>query len=204
MPSVVVLAERQLLLHEAMKLIVQQQSDMVMVATTNEPAQLQRHLQQHQPDLLLLSSNMLLPTPAESLPILRQQFPHTRLLLLLEHGSEGCPCELVQAGTTGCIVKTEPPHAFVEAMRVVAVGQSWHSQEVTQHLLQHQANALTVRERAVLLLVMQEKTDAQIAQALNLSDRTIRCHLESLYKKLNAQTRVGAVVQAIKRGLIRP
>lgn len=204
MPIVIVLAEKQLLLHEAIKSIVQQQHNMVVAATTNEPAQLQVCLQQHQPDLLLLAGNMLLHAPAESLLGLHQQFPQTRLLLLLEHGGEGCPCELVQAGATGCIVKTEPPQAFVEAICTVATGQSWYSQEVTQHLLHHQANALTVRERAVLRLVMQEKTDLQIAQALNLSDRTIRCHLETLYKKLNVQTRAGAVVQAIKRGLIRP
>lgn len=199
----VVLAEKQLLLHEALKTVMQRRSDMRLVRMIHEPAQLATSLRQDEPDLLLLSSNMLLPPPLECLCTLRQEFSQTKLLLLLEHGDEGCPCQWVEAGIAGCMVKTEPCPTFVEAMSAVLSGRPWYSQEVSHHLRHHQADALTVRERAVLQLIAEEKTDGQIAQLLNVSERTVRCHLTNLYKKLNSQTRVGAVVQAIKRGLLR-
>lgn len=76
------------------------------------------------------------------------------------------------------------------------------AQTPPDNTLRESINVLTPRESAVLHLVVAEKTDKEIAQALNVAERTVRYNLRCICDKLGVNTRVGAAVQAVCLGLV--
>ena len=118
----------------------------------------------------------------------------------------------METGVTGAILKSDTPEMLIEAIQTVATGQSWFSPVLLPQLLQsrtgEESNKLTDRELTereidVLQLVATEKTDKEIALELNIVKSTVRYHLEQSNNKLGTTTRVGAVTEAMRRGVIQ-
>jgi DNA-binding NarL/FixJ family response regulator len=132
-----------------------------------------------------------------------------QILAMLSHPSEICLPEAASQGVTGCILKTDGPGRFIQAVRAVAGGEKWFSRQLLQQTNQTQilatpeptAAPLTEQEKEMLQLLCAEKSNAEIAAALHLSERTVCRYLEDMYLKLGVSSRVGAAVQATKRGL---
>lgn len=112
---------------------------------------------------------------------------------------------LIEQEISGIILKSEPPDKLMEAIYSIMQGESWFSAALIPTLMQPttpKSHELTNRELEVLKLLAQENTNIAIAHTLNISERTVRCHLESIYRKLGVASRIGAVVQAIKLNII--
>ena len=160
------------------------------------------------PDLLLVGAN---PDGFcfETISAWKQQNPNTQILAMLSHPSEICLPEAISQGVTGCILKTDGLGRFIQAVRAVAGGEKWFSRQLLQQTVQTQILAtpqsvtghLTEQEKVMLQLLCAEKSNAEIAAALHLSERTVCRYLEDIYLKLGVSSRVGAAVQAVKMGL---
>jgi len=112
---------------------------------------------------------------------------------------------LIEQEISGIILKSEPPDKLMEAIYSIMQGESWFSAALIPTLMQPttpKSHELTNRELEVLKLLAQENTNIAIAHTLNISERTVRCHLESIYNKLGVASRVGAAIQAIKLNII--
>ena len=109
---------------------------------------------------------------------------------------------MLERGLVGYVLKTEPPHLLVEAIRAVAGGGTWFSQPVVQQLLrqQHAASLLNERERQILRLMAQGRSNVQMAAELGLAGQTVRNYVSRIYDKLEVHTRAEAIVWAIQRG----
>lgn len=169
-----------------------------VVAETRHLNELDSLLQIHRPHLLLLASNLPLPdAPAIFLAGLRQCYPETAVVLLLDHHNNWPLRELADAGISGLIAKTESGSAIVQMVRAVAPG----SVVISPELLARMAPppdaltpdvTLTMQEQQLLQLLCADKSNLEIAQALNLSRKGVEKRLTALYARLGVKTRTGA------------
>lgn len=154
------------------------------------------------PDVLVLDLNMPGSTAVETLASVRASCPRTRVLMLTAYDDDAYVRGLVQAGAMGYVLKDEAPEALVQAVRSVAQGGTWFSQQVVAHLVlpaAHDArnhHNLTRRELQIVRLIARGWDNARIAEELSLGEQTIRNYVSRLYGKIGVQTRAEAVVWA--------
>jgi DNA-binding NarL/FixJ family response regulator len=203
----ILLADQHYLLHAGLQHITAQRDDLMLleaIATADELYQL--HQKDISPDLFLFSPNITRASLTNICDQVQSCWPSVKLLAMLAHPTETCFRQLMEQGVAGVILKSDNPDRLLEAIYMIARGERWLSPSLASTLLQSNppfvGTALTERELTVLQLLALDKTIGEIAQALNIGERTVRCHLERIYSKLTAKSRIGAVVQAIRLGLI--
>jgi DNA-binding NarL/FixJ family response regulator len=122
----------------------------------------------------------------------------------------------LRAGAAGFLLKDAQPEVLINAIHAVANGYGLIAPQVTARLIREFAavspdpggayvlEALSARERDVLLLIAQGKSNAQVASTLFLEESTIKTHVSSILAKLNLTSRVQAVILAYETGLVNP
>ncbi|MDR4533719.1 response regulator transcription factor [Glutamicibacter sp. PS] len=142
----------------------------------------------------------------------------TRILMLTTFEHEEYILAAIRAGASGFLVKDTEPEDLIQAVRVVAGGDSLLSPSVTRTLLAQvaasrepqapqaaqQLDALTEREREVLALVGTGRTNAEIAAALFITPLTAKTHVSRILGKTGIRDRTGLVVLAYESGLVTP
>lgn len=166
-------------------------------------------VQQLQPDVLLLDIELADLKGIEVARRLAAEGSPVRILALSSYDDNEYISELLASGTFGYLIKDEAPDSIVEAIRGVMRGEKgWVSRKVAAKLSQiirgeaRAATLLTDRERQVLQLVVDGKTNAEIAYALEISEKTVEKHLEGIFTKLDVSSRVEAAVLAVRQGLV--
>lgn len=152
------------------------------------------------PDVVLMDISMSGMNGIETTRQLKDISPKTRVLALTVHEDEGMLREMMRAGAFGYIIKRAAESDLIQAIRIISQGHLYVHPELTSALLKdisphaapHKAGkeALTSREIDVLLLLARGYTNRQIAQELNLSQRTVEGHRASLVGKLGFSSRV--------------
>ncbi|MFB3920674.1 MAG: LuxR C-terminal-related transcriptional regulator [Terriglobia bacterium] len=160
------------------------------------------------PDILLLDSENL----NDDVGIVRQVtkiFPLVKIVLLV--GVEGAEFELraIEAGARGCVSKRSDLPTLLKALSLIKQGQFWISREVASLLAgklrgtvtpDHDASReLTEREWEILALLGIGYVNKDIANHLSISENTVKTHLASIYRKLQVNTRLGAVLHYFRR-----
>ncbi|WP_308797407.1 response regulator transcription factor [Agromyces silvae] len=122
----------------------------------------------------------------------------------------------LRAGASGFLLKDAPPERLIDAVRIVAQGETLLAPALTRRLIERYIQApppnaadpgpadLTPREREVWLCLAKGRSNLEIAQQLFLSEATVKAHVTRLLAKLGLRDRVQAVVAAYESGLIRP
>lgn len=140
----------------------------------------------------------------------RRRSPKTEVVILTIHDDDHVILEAVCAGASGYLLKPLTPSRIVDAVRAAAGGGSPMSPSIARKVLtlfneyvgSSEDYGLTDREREVLQLLTDEKTQREIASELFLSAHTVDNHVRSIYRKLHVQSRTGAVVKALKERLL--
>jgi DNA-binding NarL/FixJ family response regulator len=122
----------------------------------------------------------------------------------------------IRAGASGFLLKNVKPAELVDAIRLVAAGNTLLGPSVTRRLLERFAqsepkldgralvSALTDREREILVLIASGRSNAEIAGELFVTETTVKSHVSSILRKLGVRDRVQAVIAAYDAGLVRP
>lgn len=201
----VLLADKERLLHPGIRQTLATVEDITLLAELAECARLQTICQSNSPDVVLFSPNVAACSYLAILNTLRERCPAVKILVLLSGQEDIPPHQLINQGVNGILLKNDPPEHLPEAIRTIAQGDFWFSPSLAPRLLQITIppnHNLTPRETAVLHLLSLEYTNQEIARELNVSERTVRGHLETIYQKLNVKSRTGAAVKAIRLQLI--
>lgn len=171
-------------------------------------AQLDRWL----PDVLVL--DLLMPGGMDGVATTRQAralSPHTQVVALTSATEEERAVAALRAGAIGYVRKDADPQALLDAIRAAARGRTLIDASVAGALLQEltrertpgRADAtLTEREQEVLRELARGRTNHEIAEALVVSDETVKTHVGNILSKLQLAHRTQAVIYALKRGLI--
>lgn len=177
-----------------------------------------RLVEELETDVILLDINMPGMNGVEVAEILRDQHPEIRLLVLTIHDNESYVNEMIRLGARGYLLKDAEPSQVVEAIETVHQGETvfpahlmervmehYHKIEVQYGRLQSAATvnelALTTREVEILALIVDGKSNKEIAQALYISEKTVKNHITNLLRKLEVDDRTQAAVFAVSRGI---
>lgn len=175
-----------------------------------EALELCRHLRPH---LALLDVRMPEMDGLEATRAIKQVCPETSVIIVTMHENTEYLIAAMRNGAAGYLLKDTSRRELLAAIRTVLRGESFLNTELTQRLLQNMSGEslsgqsappekLTPREREVLKLLTQGKTNREIASSLVISAGTVKIHVQHIIAKLNVSDRTQAAVRAIELGLI--
>jgi DNA-binding NarL/FixJ family response regulator len=162
------------------------------------------------PDVVLLDIAMPSINGLEVLRQIRAQWPEAQVVMLTASDDEADLFEAVEAGARGYLLKSLNADEFVDMLTGLARGEAAMTRQTTARLLagftqlSHPTlEALTDRESELLQLIMRGLPNKEIAQAMSLSENTVKYHVKHILHKLGVQNRTEAAVQALKIGLLK-
>lgn len=158
-----------------------------------------------EPDVMLLDMELPGLTGDQVALKMLESGASTRILAFSAHDDRHYIQELLSNGASGYLVKDEIPDTIIEAIRGVARGEDgWVSRKVAARMStwmkEDEETPLTSREVEVLKGVVAGKTNQEIAQELNISEKTVEKHLDGVFGKLNVTSRTEAAVHAVREG----
>jgi DNA-binding NarL/FixJ family response regulator len=193
--------------------VLSTQPDFQVVGEASTGAQAVERAAQARPDVVLLDLEMPELDGVEALRQMRAARPEVRVIVFTAFDTDERIVSAVQAGARGYLLKGTPRDELFKAIRAVSAGGSLLQPIVASKLLQHirhqnegaaaELEPLTDRERDVLQLLAQGKSNKEIAATLVISERTAKFHVSSIMGKLGASNRTEAVTIAAQRGLIK-
>lgn len=161
------------------------------------------------PDVVITDVEMPVMNGADLAMALGKELPGTRVLVLSVYHAPGHVLRMVQAGATGYMFKESPPEELIRGIIQVARGEPFFSENVAQialnQVVRGQINgvqALTAREREVLIRIAEGLSNKEIAGALSLGVRTIETHRERAMRKLDIHSVAGLTKYALQQGWV--
>jgi DNA-binding NarL/FixJ family response regulator len=214
----VVLADDQALVRAGFRSLLDAQDDVAVLAEAADGSQAVALTKEHRPDVVLMDIRM---PGCDGLEATRRISADDRLadvhvVMLTTFELDEYVFEAIRAGASGFLVKDTEPAELLRALRAVASGDALLSPGATRRLIEAFAtgsrqpelpttlDALTDRERQVMTLVAEGRTNDEIAQQLIVSPATAKTHINRAMTKLGARDRAQLVVIAYQSGLVRP
>jgi DNA-binding NarL/FixJ family response regulator len=191
----VVLADDHELVLEGLRGLLAAEPDLEVVATATDGSGLLQAIEQQRPDVAVLDLQMPTLDGASCLTEIRRLGLPVRVLVLTAFGDGESIQSALEGGADGFALKTAPPRQTVEAIRQVGQGNMVFPPAARKWLMGHRPEAspdLSAREWAVLELAAQGLTNPQIAEALNVSENTVKFHLQNIFQKLGVNNRTEA------------
>ncbi|MGX1562538.1 response regulator transcription factor [Streptomyces sp. NPDC055506] len=216
----VLLADDQALLRATFRILIDSCADMEVVAEASDGAEAVELTRAHRPDIVLMDIRMPGTDGLTATATLcaDPELSATRVLILTTFETEDYVAEALRAGASGFLGKDVTADTLLTGLRTVASGESLLSPAATRSLITRFLLApaagtqlapperladLTVREREVMALAAEGRSNTEIAEDLTLSPLTVRTHIHRAMTKLNARDRAQLVVIAYQTGLVR-
>jgi two-component system, NarL family, response regulator NreC len=212
-PISIILADDHPVVRRGMRALLERERDFSIVGVASDGLETVRLAERLKPDVLVLDLMMPGLSGLEALRILRERSPRTRIVILSMHSSNAFIAQSLQNGAIGYVLKDCSEESLVHAVREAAAGRRFLSPPVTEiainaYIEQSKTGpldpheTLTPRQREVLQLAAEGKTNAEIAERLNISQRTVENHRASLMQRLGLQNQSELIRYAIRHGLI--
>jgi len=208
----IVLADDQALVRAGLRLILDAERDLEVVAEAADGAEAIARAAETQPDLVLMDIRMPTLDGIEATRRLLADARATRVLMLTTFDLDEYVVEAFRAGASGFLLKTAPPQQLIAAVHTVHDGDALLAPTSTRRLIEHYAAApvdsaaleqITAREQEVLRLLARGLSNGEIAAELVVEPSTVKSHVASLLSKLDLRDRVQAVIYAYESGLVR-
>jgi DNA-binding NarL/FixJ family response regulator len=194
------------------RLLLERQAGLDVVAEAADGVDAVERALAVRPNLCILDVGMPRMTGLQAAREIRSQLPETRVLMLSMHDDERYLFEALKAGASGYVLKREADQDLVGAVRAVGRGEAFLTNAAERSIIRQwmadgadgPAVPLTPREEEVVKLIAEAHTNAQIAETLHVSEKTVESHRANLLRKLGMRDRVELVRYAIRRGLVEP
>jgi two-component system, NarL family, response regulator LiaR len=212
MPIHILLCDDHPIVRDGLSAILSTQDDFEVVGEASTGTEAVQKAVALKPDVILLDLEMPELDGAEALKQIRIACPTARAIVFTAFDTDERIVAAVQAGAHGYLLKGVPRDELFKAIRVVSEGGSLLQPIIASKLLNHvrtrhedatDAEPLTDREKEVLALLAQGKSNKEIAAALVISERTVKFHVSAIMGKLGAGNRTEAVSIAAGRGLVK-
>jgi len=199
-PLRIVLADDHALLLEGLRTLIGAEADMRVVATATDGERLLEAVRRFHPDVAVVDLKMPYMDGPTCIRTIRAEGHAVRVVVLSALSDALSIRETIEAGADGFVLKTDPPQATLAAIRQVASGQMVFPQGALRWLTPGaETERLSDREAAVLQLLAEGRSNADIAGALRMSTNTVKFHLRNLYSKLGVTNRTQAAARYHRR-----
>lgn len=196
----VLIAEDQAMVRGALASLLGLEPDIEVVAEVSRGDEVVAAALAAAPDVALLDIEMPGQTGLEAADELGRVLPACRILILTTFGRPGYLRRAMEGGASGFLLKDAPASELARAIRRAIAGERVVDPGLAAAALSQGESPLTPREHEVLVASRQHATVAELASALYLSPGTVRNHLSSVMRKLDARNRAEAVRIAEERG----
>ncbi len=198
------------IVRSGVRMLLDQQEGMRVVAEAEDGVDAVQLALKHKPDALVLDVSMPRMTGIQATHEIKQHLPDAAIVLLSMHDDQRYFYEALKAGAAGYVLKRSADSQLVDAVRAALRGEPFISPVAEEELIRNwleegddgTASELTPRELEVVKLIAEAYTNKQIAQTLNVSEKTVESHRGNVLAKLGMRDRVELVRYAIRRGLI--
>ncbi len=216
-PITVVIADDQQMIRSGLRVILDTEPDISVVAEAGDGAEAIELVRRHRPVVALLDIRMPVLDGLHAARKILDLSPPTRVLILTTFDSDEYVYEALRAGASGFLLKDAPADQLITAVRSLAAGDALIDPVITRRLisrftlaargpveLPEELRQLTARERDVLRLVARGLSNLEIARDLVVEENTVKTHVSRMLMKLGIRDRVQAVVLAYELGFITP
>jgi two-component system response regulator NreC len=205
-PISVVLADDHALMRRSLRLVLDGDGIIEVVAEADDLAAVERHVDGHQPRVLVLDLGMPDGSGLPAIGNLRRSAPDTQIVVITMEDNPGFAQRALAAGASGFVLKDHAEEELAGAVRMAARGETYVTPKVATRLAALRGaltdEHLSPREAEVLQLIAFGHTSVEIARMLKLSPRTVETHRARIHQKLGLRTRAELVRYALARGLL--
>lgn len=213
-PIRILLADDHHIMRDGLRMLLERQSGFTVVAEASDGREAVRMAQELRPDVAIMDIAMPGLNGIEATRCIRETCDATAVIILSMHDDESYVVRALRAGARGYLLKDSLKTDLLAAIRAVVQGQSHFSPKVSQ-LLQEDYfreladkqkedsfELLTPREREILQLAAEGKSNKEIANLLNLSLYTVDTHRSNILHKLNLHSVPELILYAVRKGII--
>lgn len=215
-PIRILIVDDHTLLRSGIKLALQRNEGFEVVGEAGDGLEGIKRAKQLKPDVVLLDLHMPGTSGLEALRVLVEDVPETQVVMLTVSEDAEDLLETLRAGARGYLLKNIDTEFLLESIRRAAHGESVMSPQMAHKLADSlrappkesaavvdvNPGKLSPREREIIVMLAHGASNKEIARVLNLSESTIKIHVQGILRKLNIAKRVQAAVYAVAHGLI--
>jgi two-component system, NarL family, response regulator len=192
------------MVREGIVALLEMQEDFEIVGQAGDGVSAIEFYRAQRPDVALVDLRMPGKDGVAVIAAVRQEFPGARFLVLTTYDGEDDISRALHAGARGYLLKGASRAALADAIRAVHAGQRYVAPDLADRLLPRPSDeALTDREIEVLRAIAKGMANKEIAEALHISESTVKGHVNNLLAKLGVSDRTKALVVALRRGLVQ-
>ena len=192
------------LMREGIAAMIRSQPDMALVGEAASGGDAAAQFRKHQPEIVLMDLRLPDMSGIDALIAIRSEFPEARVIMLTTFEGDAEIQRALAAGARGYLLKSMPPAELIRGIREVHAGKKRIPPEIAAQLAEHMSEELlTAREIEVLQQVAAGKRNRDIADALFISEETVKVHVKHIMEKLGARDRTLAVAIAVRRGILQ-
>jgi DNA-binding NarL/FixJ family response regulator len=206
------LADDHKIMREGLKALLEQRSDVQVVAEAENGLEAVQLTKKLKPDIVIMDIGMAGLNGIEATRQIVAGVPGVKVIALSMHSDKRFVVEMLKAGASGYLLKDSAPEELISAMRALAANRPYLSPKITDVVLKDYLNTLsqteptaftvlTAREREVLQLIAEGKKTREIASALQVSVKTIETHRQQMMEKLNIRSVAELTKYAVREGL---
>lgn len=202
----VVIADDHAIVRRGLRQLLEQQENMEVVAEAGDIDSVRRYLRGHRPDVLVLDLSMPGEPSLAAIPELRQEFPHSQIVVLTMQSEPAYARQALSSGALGYVLKESADEELVEAVQAAVAGQHYLNPRLGARVAAEPdpgpPDGLSQRELEILRLIALGKTNGQVAEELFLSVRTVETHRAHIQQKLGLADRSELVRYALDKNLV--
>lgn len=213
-PTRILLADDHVVVRNGLRLILQQQTDFQVVGEASDGREVVRLAETEMPDVVVMDIGMPNLNGIEAARRIVGNRPATAVAVLSMHSDEGYVVRALKAGVRAYLLKDSAEADLIAAIRAISTGRSFFSpairkllqedfmRQLEDHELEDTYDLLTTREREILQLAAEGKTNKDTANLLHLSLFTVETHRAHILQKLNLHSVPELILYAVRKGII--
>jgi len=213
MPVTILLAEQYPIVREGLQTILGRIEDLRIIGKTDDGLEAVHLAESLSPNVLIVGDMMAGLSGREVIRQVHRRVPRTRVIVLSRQAHETYVYEALRSGAAGYVLQSASINELVQAVRDVAAGRRYLSSALSERIIEIQRQrvwtgrrdpyeTLTTREREILYLVAEGRTNGEIAATLGISPRTVETHRAHLMQKLDLRTPIDLIRYALQRGIV--